>query len=312
MSKRVLVIGSAQVDFVMGVGVIPSAGETVIEENMSFDYLPGGRGANAAICAARLGADSILCARVGNDTYGEQLQELYKSAGIDTRFVSVDGEEKTGLSVSIFEENGKQRSIIYPCANSNVNDFDVEYAFMSYPDVVYLGLDSPYEAISAAVNYADEQRVPTVVSSNPLYTDFPLGELGDVEVFIVDESELERYTRHVPSGVENTLRAVMDIAEAVRAKYYVIKLGERASFIYDGKYYHIAPSPDIALSGVHNTGDYYGAALALEYAKSRDIKRACTFANVVGVLAAKNDSGAMPAPTLSEVKRFIELHNIKF
>ena len=311
MSKRVLIIGSATVDFVMGVGVIPTAGETALEENMSFDYLPGGRGANAAICAARLGADSILCARVGNDTYGEQLSELYKSAGIDTRFVSVDGEEKTGLCVSIFESNGKQRSIIYPCANSKVNDFDVEFAFSCCPDVVYLGLDSSYEAIGAAVNYAEEQGAPVVVSSNPLYTDFPLNELGEVEIFIVDESELERYTKHIPNGVENTLRAVLDIAQSVKAKYYVIKLGERASFIYDGKYYNIAPSPDIALSGVHNTSDYYGAALAFEYARSRDIKRACTYANIVGVLAAKNESGAMPAPTGAEVKKFIEEHNIK-
>ena len=311
MSKRILIIGSANMELVMGVENIPLSSQTAIEENMSFDYLPGGRGANAALTAARLGADSIFCTKVGNDTYGEQLTELYNMVGIDTRFVTVHGDAKTGMSVSIFESDGKQRSIIYPGANSYICDYDIEDAFMSYPDAVFVGLDAPYEAIKSAYTYSAEQGIPMVVYSNPLYTDFPLSELGKIEIFIVDEGDLSRYTRHVPSSIENTLRAAIDVASAVKANYYIIKLGERASFIYDGKYYNIAPSPDVPISGVHDTSDYFGAALTLEYAKSRDIVRACTLANIVGVMTAKNDSSAMPMPTGAEVRAFMEKHDIK-
>ncbi len=311
MSKRVLIIGSANVDFVMGVGSLPMSGQTAIEENMGFDYLPGGRGANAALAVARLGGDSIFCTKVGKDTYGEQLIELYRSAGIDTRFVTSHGDARTGLCVSIFESSGKQRSIIYPGANAQTSDFDIEDAFMSYPDVVFMGFDAPYEAISSAVHYADEQGVPMIVYSNSLYTDFPLQELGEVEIFVVDETELERYTRYAPSSVENTLRAAIDISGSVKAKYYVIKLGERAAFIYDGKYYNIAPAPDVAPTGEHGTSDYFGGALALEYAKSRDIKRACTFACMISAMAAKNEASSMPVPTVAEVRAFMERHNIK-
>lgn len=312
MSKRILTVGSAYVEFAMGVDVIPTAGETTIESEMGFDYLPGGRGANAAIAAARLGADSIFCAKIGNDTYGEQLRELYVSAGIDARFVSSHGEKKTGLSVRIFEAAGRQRSVVYPGANLELNDFDVEDAFISYPDIVFLGLDSSYESISSSLTYAAEQGVPTVVFSNSLFTEFPLSRLNNPEIFIVDESELGRYTKNTPSSIENTLRAAMDISGAVKAKYYVIKLGERAAFIYDGKYYNIAPAPDVSLSGVHDTGDCFGAALAYEYAKSRDIDRACTYANIVAVMSAGNESSAMPVPTGAEVGKFIAEHNIKF
>lgn len=312
MGKRVLTIGSANMEFVMGVESIPLSSQTTIEESMGFDYLPGGRGANAAITIARLGAESIFCTKIGNDTYGEHLAELYKLVGMDTRFVTMHGDAKTGMSVSIFESDGKHRSIVYPGANKYICDFDVEDAFMSYPDAVFIGLDAPYEAIKSAYSYSAEQGIPMVVCSNPLYTDFPLSEFGKIEIFIVDESDLERYTRHKPNSIENTLRAAIDVSGAVNAKYYIIKLGERASFIYDGKYYNIVPSPDVQISGVHGTSDYYSAALTLEYAKSKDIARACTLANVVGVMTAMNDSSAIPMPTGAEVRQFMEKNNVKF
>ena len=83
MKKRILVVSSANMDFVMKVSKLPDAGQTVIERQ-SYSYVPGGKGANSALALARLGADSIFCARLGYDANGKKLKELYDSNGIDT------------------------------------------------------------------------------------------------------------------------------------------------------------------------------------------------------------------------------------
>lgn len=89
MSKKILVISSANMDFVMAVGAIPLTGQTMVESR-SYKYVPGGKGANSALAFARLGADSVFCTRLGRDANGEALRRLYDGAGIDTRYIVED------------------------------------------------------------------------------------------------------------------------------------------------------------------------------------------------------------------------------
>ena len=106
MQKRVLVVSSANMDFVMKVGKLPEAGQTVIEPR-GYSYVPGGKGANAALALARLGADSIFCARLGTDAHAENLRALYVDNGIDVRFLQNDRTADTGLASII----GAKRSL---------------------------------------------------------------------------------------------------------------------------------------------------------------------------------------------------------
>lgn len=113
MSKKILVISSANMDFVMAVGAIPLTGQTMVESR-SYKYVPGGKGANSALAFARLGADSVFCTRLGRDANGEALRRLYDGAGIDTRYIVEDAEQPTGLAVIMVEDGGANRIIVYP------------------------------------------------------------------------------------------------------------------------------------------------------------------------------------------------------
>lgn len=120
MSKKILVISSANMDFVMAVGAIPLTGQTMVESR-SYKYVPGGKGANSALAFARLGADSVFCTRLGRDANGEALRRLYDGAGIDTRYIVEDAEQPTGLAVIMVEDGGANRIIVYPGAQTAVS-----------------------------------------------------------------------------------------------------------------------------------------------------------------------------------------------
>ena len=136
--KRVLVVSSANLDFVQRMKRVPYAGETVAEDENGYDYLPGGKGANSAISFARFGADCVFACRLGKDDAAERLVSTYRSEHIDTRFIGFDEKLPTGLASVLVEENGKNRIIVYPGANNALSAEDVEDAFGCYPDAVFL------------------------------------------------------------------------------------------------------------------------------------------------------------------------------
>ena len=120
MKSRVLVVSSANMDFVQRMAIIPEAGQTIVTDS-TYSYIPGGKGANSAVTFARLGADTVFCARVGRDQNGAALRRIYEKEGIDTRFLVEDPESATGLASIIVEEDGVNRIVVYPGANNNVN-----------------------------------------------------------------------------------------------------------------------------------------------------------------------------------------------
>ena len=128
MAKRILVAGSSNIDFRLATPYIPAPGETILSSG-KYNFAPGGKGANAAVAAASLGADVVFCSRVGDDAYGDRLVALFGEKGIDTRYVKVDKTEQTGLSVILTEKNGANRVITHSGANSKISDIDVEAAF---------------------------------------------------------------------------------------------------------------------------------------------------------------------------------------
>lgn len=314
MKPRILVVSSANMDFVMRTDKAPDAGETLT--GASYEYIPGGKGANAATAVVRLGGDSIFCARLGNDANGAALTKIYKDSGIDSRFIKLDRASPTGLAaITVEEETGENRIIVFPGANDRLSPSDVEEAFISYPDALFVQFEIPAKTVIAAVALANEKGIPVFVDAGPADVDFPLEELGELEVFSPNESETYAYTGIQPVGEDSCLRACMELERRVRAKYYVLKLGDRGAFVYDGRYRHAYPSHNVKAVDTTAAGDAFSAALTLEYMRSTGperLKRACEYANIVGAITVSR-AGAFPSiPTQAEVGDFIFDRDIKF
>ena len=302
---RILVISSANIDLIARMNSMPSVGSTIVENNR-YDYAPGGKGANSALAVARLGGESIFCCKLGNDTHGRQLTQIYAQNGIETRFITHDPKERTGLALCMVESGAQNRIVVYPGANRRLRPSDIEEAFTCYPDAVYLQLEIPDETVLAACDYAREQQIPIFIDAGPARTDFPLESLGEIELFSPNEEETYTYTGIRPTSVESCLKACIALSQRVKANYYVLKLGTRGCYAYDGKLFHIIKGYEPELTDTTGAGDVFTAALTIEFLRTGDIKKACEFANLAGAVTTEKQGAFASVPGEADLMEFLK------
>ncbi len=310
MKSRVLVISSANMDFVQRMAKVPAAGETVVTD-CTYSYIPGGKGANSAVAFARLGADTVFCSRVGRDQNGAALRKIYEKEGIDTRFLIADEEYPTGLASILVEEDGMNRIIVYPGANNHIEENEIEEAFTTYPDCVFMQFEIPFDAVATAADYAYNQGIPLFVDAGPVNAQVDLARLKKVEILSPNETECEALTGIYPDSLENCLKACIRLGSMVELKYVVLKLGRRGAFVYDGKYYHLVQGHKVNAVDTTAAGDVFSAALTYAYLKKGDILEATRFANLAAALSVTREGAFTSIPTLSEVKEFSKLMKSK-
>ena len=298
---RILVVSSANIDFVQRMRRVPYSGETVVETDMGYSYVPGGKGANSAIAFARFGADCIFTCRLGRDSNAKRLISIYQREGIDTRYIREDPEVPTGLASILVEENGKNRIIVYPGANMTLSLDDIETGFTCYPDALYLQLEIPDEAILEACRRANQDDIPIFIDAGPARLDFPLEKLGRVEIFSPNENETRVFTGISPVNEDSCLRAAVKLSTRVDAKYIVLKLGERGSFVYDGREYWMIPAERVQAVDTTAAGDVFSAVMTYVYLQNGNIVSAVKYATCAAALSVTRLGASTSIPTLEEV-----------
>lgn len=308
--KKILLVGSANMDLSMNVCRVPDAGETIIDDG-GVAYTPGGKGANSAIAITRLGGDCVFCAKLGADIHGQRLYNYYKEVGIDTTYIKADQDHPTGLAVVIKEADGNNRIVVYPGANSHITNESVVEAFDCNPDALYLGFEIPFQIAVAAAKVASAKGIPIFVDAAPADKNYELENLPELEIFSPNETETLEYTGIKPAGIESSLRAALAMYRRVKCKYLVIKQGSRGAFLYDGKRYYTFPA--IRADKVVDTtaaGDAFTAALTMEYLRNGgDIKAAIVYANAAGAITVTRPGASASIPTAEEVEALLAKKN---
>lgn len=309
MQDRILVIGGAQMDFTMHVRNLPAAGESTIEEGR-FGYAAGGSGALAALAIRRLGGDAVFAGRVGADVHGSRLLRLYADTGLDTSYVQTDRRYPTGMRILIQEDNGNSRSVFYPGANGNVVAGDAERAIENAsPTALYLQADLAPDTLIAASRAAEDAGIPLCVDTCGITQGFPLSALCAPTIFAIDDKDTYALTGTFPIGSDSCLKAVVELEKKIKAKYYLIKLGERGIFIYDGRYCHMVPGVGVRMPEGKSLCEAITAAIFLEYRKNGgDIQAACRFGLSLNALLLKNSADPAYFPTTEEIRSFMERH----
>ena len=304
-NKKILVIGSANIDLSMNMFKVPDPGETLIDDG-GVAYVPGGKGANAALAFKKLGAEAVLSAKLGADMHGQKLFNYYKEMGLDVSHVKVDHDSPTGLAVVMREADGANRIVVYPGANSLLTADNIVDAFDCDPDAVYIGFEIPFATALAAAKIAESRNIPIFIDPAPANKEYELEKLPFVEVFSPNEVETEEYTDTVPGGADSALRAALSLYKRVKCKYIVIKQGARGAFIYDGKHYHIISA--LKADKVVDTtaaGDAFTAAMTLEYLRCGDIKEAVKYGCAAGAIAVSRVGVSSSIPTDEEIQALL-------
>ena len=280
--NKMLVIGNSYIEMILSVASLPAADTMQIEDK--YDLRPGGKGCNAAVTASRLGLDTVLCSTVGNDGNGTRLLNFYKNNGIDTRFIRSDKELKTGMSILIDETDfDSSRRILYPGANTAITYSQLEDAFSSCPDGAFVSLDLPFEVIIKVSEICYRNDIPLFIEASPAKSGYRLEELVNVEAFIMNLVEAQIFSGMRIYNTEFCLRACMRISQKIKSKYYIVRMGDKGVFIYDGKYHNVV------ITGLTEEGETVGtcvdvesATFAASYLITSDVNRAALLSAAAG------------------------------
>lgn len=317
-TQNVLIVSSANMDFVMNMKEVPASGQTVIETG-SYAYVPGGKGANSAIAFRRLGGDAVFCTSLGRDANGDALEALYRREGIDVSYLTRDEKVPTGLAAIFVEENGANRIVVYPGANMTIPEDAIRAAVKAEgkknPDALFMQLEISPEAIVTAANAAAEAGVPIFMDAGPANKSFPFERLPRLTVFSPNETETEAFTGISPEDDASCLKAAKALVKMVKAEHYVLKLGARGAYVYtpekDAESGVLVPSYRY-VKAVDTTaaGDAFTAALTLEYLRCGDILRAMRYGNVVGAITVSRAGASTSIPSVTEIEAFIAQYGI--
>lgn len=301
---KILVISSANMDLVLNMKKLPTAGQT-LTESLGYAYVPGGKGANSALAFKRLGADTLFCTCLGDDTNGKTLLSLYRNAGIDTSATKTSSDAPTGLAAIIVEADGTNRITVYPGANRLISERDVDRALEYHPDAIFMQLEIPFDTVVYASRRAAELGVPVFIDAGPADAALELKRLVHPIVFSPNELETKEFTGILPDSEAACLEAARALERYVDAEYYVLKLGKRGAYIYNEGIGRLIPSFEVNTVDTTAAGDAFTAALTLEYLRTKNIEGAVEYANAVGAITVSRRGASTSIPSAEEVAAFL-------
>ncbi len=299
---KILIVGSLNMDLVVRVPHSPKPGETVLGGD--FETFPGGKGANQAVAAARMGGEVTMVGRVGNDNFGDTLIQGMVDNNIRTSYVVKDSEVPTGIAMIAVAADGENLIVVASGANFQVSAEDVNTTrdIMRETDLLLLQLECPIEAVTAAVDLAKAYDVPVVLNPAPAQ---PLSQhlLANVNVLTPNEEELLMLTD------EKEIEKAIDKALDWGVKNLVITLGANgARVITAGTDKHI-PAHEITAVDTTAAGDAFNGALAVMLAEGKPLLEAVNYGMAAGALAATK-RGAQPSlPTRDAVEALMQSSN---
>ncbi|KPI29019.1 ribokinase [Streptomyces sp. NPDC054950] len=292
-----LVVGSANADLVIDVERRPAAGETVLGSDLAVH--PGGKGANQAVAAARLGARTALLARVGDDAYGRLLLDSQRAAGVDTAGVLVGG-APTGVALITVDPSGDNSIVVSPGANGRLTPADVRAAagLCHASRVVSAQLEIPLETVVEVVrNLAPGSRF--VLNPSPPRP-LPAEVLAACDPLIVNEHEAR-----VILGAAGVSEDPEDWARLLLAKgprSVVVTLGSEGALVASAEGVSRVPSVKVAAVDTTGAGDSFTAALAWRLGTGSSLAEAAAYAARVGAAAVTRRGAQESFPTAEEVE----------
>ncbi|MCQ4044574.1 ribokinase [Streptantibioticus rubrisoli] len=295
-----LVVGSANADLVVAVERRPAAGETVLGSDLATH--PGGKGANQAVAAARLGAATGLLARVGDDAHGRLLLDTQRACGVDTRGVLI-GAAPTGVALITVDPSGDNSIVVSPGANARLTPDDVRAAgeLMAAAKVVSLQLEIPLETVAEAVTTAGRAGAKVVLNPSPP-APLPVEVLAACDLLVVNEHEARYLLRDAPAAAEGTPEAWAKALLARGPRSVVVTLGAAGALAAtgDGTAVRI-PSPRVRAVDTTGAGDAFTGALAWRWGAGDELTEAVRFAVRVGATAVTRPGAQQSYPTAAEV-----------
>jgi ribokinase len=300
MNKKIAVVGSINMDMVVNIPYMPGIGETILAEK--FKTVSGGKGANQAYAAARLGGDVYMFGKVGSDQFSGPLIKSLISAGVNTRGIKKDKEAQTGLAFINVNAEGDNNIVVVPGANGTYSEADLEENrdLFDLCEIILLQLEIPLPTVFHTVKLAFLADRQVIFNPAPAPKRLPPEILKQIDIITPNKNELERLTGLTVQNPEQAKNAARELI-AGGVKTVIVTLGEEGAALISNDNYMFYPAHKVKVVDTTAAGDCFSAAIAVALAKGEDLSEAIIFANKVAALAVTREGAQTSIPTLSEV-----------
>jgi ribokinase len=305
----VCVVGSSNIDLVVKSHRLPLPGETILGGD--FVMVPGGKGANQAVAAAKLGAKVYLVAKLGDDVFGAQSYENFKRTGVDTRFVSRTNKAMSGVASIIVDKSGNNSIVVASGANQMLTPRDVKKAQRAICGcgAVVSQLEIPMKTVECAARLAKKYRVPFILDPAPAR------KLSDKLLKMTDVIKPNETEAKILTGVdvkdERSARRAAEVLFSRGVKTVILTMGSKGFFVFSRRLNRFFAAKKVKAVDSTAAGDAFIGGFAFCIAQRRPLIEAVLFARSVASLSVTR-MGAQPSmPTMKEVNEFIKTGETK-
>lgn len=303
MQAKVVIVGSLNMDLVTRAPRLPRAGETLAGQ--SFVTVPGGKGANQAVAAARLGASVAMIGCVGDDAYGEQLRSALLVEGIDCQAVTNVANESTGVALIVVDDSSQNAIVIVAGGNGHVTSEVVDGfdALLSRAEVIICQLEVPMATVGYVLKRGHELGKTVILNPAPVSGPLPAEWYAWVDYLIPNESEATALTG-LPVDSVATADAAATALLASGVSKVIVTLGEQGALFATRAHSQHFPAPRVKAIDTTAAGDTFVGGFAAALADGKPESEAIRFGQIAAALSVTR-SGAQPSiPTFNDVQSY--------
>lgn len=299
MKQRIFVIGSSNTDMVIKSEKLPAAGETIL--GGTFLMNAGGKGANQAVAAAKLGANVTFVSKVGDDIFGKQAIQGFQKEGINTDFVFTDFENPSGVALILVDAKGENSIAVASGANGNLQISEVAKAIeqISTNDTVLLQLEIPIPTVEFAIKKSFERGAKVILNPAPAQM---LDEtvFQYLDIITPNETEAELLTGIKVTDLETAEQAALKFHKK-GVKNVIITLGSKGAYLHNSTTSRLIAAPAVQAVDTTAAGDVFNGALAVALSEGNDLEQAIEFACKAAAISVTRMGAQASAPLRSEV-----------
>ena len=302
--SRIVVIGSINTDVVVRSSQLPSAGQTVMGH--SFMTTGGGKGANQAVAAARLGADVSLIARIGSDAFGEMSIENFKKEKINIDNIYTDSDAPSGVAFIVVDDRGENIIVVAPGANATLNEKDIQDAedVIERAGIVLFQLEIPMRTVAEGIRLAKKHNRIVMLNPAPAAS-IPEQVLHSVDIITPNQTEALTLTG-IAVNDEVTAQQACDVLHDKGILTVIITMGEQGAYISSGSYKGLVPGFNAGkVVDTVAAGDTFCAGLAVAIAEGKSLQLAVQFANAAAALSVTKAGAQASIPVRTEVIKLL-------
>jgi len=301
---KIVVVGSSNTDMIIKLKKIPRPGETLL--GGEFSIAAGGKGANQAVAAARVGGDVSFIACVGEDMFGKEAIECFVNDGINVDYVNKIEQSPSGVAMLFVDEKGENSIAVASGANAQLSPTHIHQAkdTIVSAEILVMQLETPIETVSAAAQLASDNGVKVILNPAPAC---PLEDeiLKNISILTPNEIEAEFLTGIKVKNEKSANDAALSLLNR-GIQTVIITLGVQGVFVATSDIQKVVPSFNVESVDTTAAGDVFNGALAVSLAENRLLSDSVRFANAAAALSVTKLGAQPSAPKRNEVEKLLQ------